>query len=261
MIDLDKLKEALGDKASEFNFDDVKLMSNEDFTTLIDGYKGEIEATKEKSQKIGKEILLKELKADLGFEYEQRKNPENLKKAYIEKFGKPEPTDKTDFEERFRLQGEKYESDLKESNQRFEDLKATYKKESDNKTIHEALTSSFAEFDGKTHYKTKDLVALAKANGDFVVVDGKVYQSNDGEPMKNDLMQPITTEYFAKEMMLEDGYIKKSEGGRVIGDETKGGKYTMEEFMAAAQANGENTLGIEFDQKVNDAQKAGIIEG
>ena len=236
-------------------------MSNEDFNTLIDGYKGEIEATKEKSQKIGKEILLKELKSELGFDYEQRKNPENLKKAYIEKFGKPEPTDKTDFEERFRLQGEKYESDLKESNQRFEDLKSTYKKESDNKTIHEALTSSFAEFDGKTHYKTKDLVALAKANGDFVVMDGKVYQSNDGEPMKNDLMQPITTEYFAKEMMLEDGYIKKSEGGRVIGDETKGGKYTMEEFMAAAQANGENTLGIEFDQKVNDAQKAGIIEG
>ena len=256
MLDINKLKEALGDKASEFNFDDVKLMSNEDFTTLIDGYKEEIEATKEKSQKIGKEILLKELKADLGLEYEQRKNPENLKKAIIEKFGKSEESNQ-DIEE---LQN-KFTTQLEAKEKEIESIKSSYKAESDNKTIIDSLRSSFKSFEDKTNYKVDDLVTIAKAKGEFTVVDGKVFQSINGEPIKNDLYQPITIDKFAKEMMLEDGYIKKSEGGRVIGDETKGGKYTMEEFMAAAQANGENTLGIEFDQKVNDAQKAGIIEG
>jgi hypothetical protein len=259
-LDLDKLKEVLGDKASEFNFDDLQIMPKNDFELLVNNYKNEVETTKTKSNKIGREEILKELKNDIGLDYDQRKNPENLKKAYIEKFGAPEPSDNSDLEERFRLQGEKYALDLKESNDRFETLQSTHKKESDNKLIHEALTTSFAEFDGKTHYKTKDLVSLAKANGDFMVVNGDVFQSQDGEPKKNKLLQAITTESFAKEMMLEDGYIKKAEGGRVIGDETKGGKYSMEEFIASQEAQGVSALSLQFDENMSAAQKDGTLE-
>ena len=80
---LDKLKKALEGK--EIDFDVNALQS--DLDTLKQGYNDEIESVKAKSQKIGQEILLKELKNDLGFDYEQRKNPENLKKAYADKFG------------------------------------------------------------------------------------------------------------------------------------------------------------------------------
>jgi hypothetical protein len=163
---LDKLKEALGEKASEFNFDDFQIMPKSDFNTLVDGYKSEIEATKDKSQKIGKEILLKELKNELGFEYEQRKNPENLKKAYVEKFGKSDEVDAdyTALETKFNSYREEKESEI-------ESIKSTYKAESDNKIILDTLRSNFANFEGKTNYKTDDLVTIAKAKGEFSVID------------------------------------------------------------------------------------------
>ena len=88
MLDINKLKEALGDKASEFDFEGVKIMTNSEFDGLVDTYKAEIESTKEKSQKIGQEILLKSLKEDIGLDYEGRKDPEKLKKAYRKVFSK-----------------------------------------------------------------------------------------------------------------------------------------------------------------------------
>jgi hypothetical protein len=251
---LDKLKEALGEKASEFNFDDFQIMPKSDFNTLVDGYKSEIEATKDKSQKIGKEILLKELKNELGFEYEQRKNPENLKKAYVEKFGKSDEVDAdyTALETKFNSYREEKESEI-------ESIKSTYKAESDNKIILDTLRSNFENFEGKTNYKTDDLVTIAKAKGEFSVIDGKVYQSKDGEVIKNDLLQGVTSDAFVDSMM-KDGYIKKAEGGRVIGDETKGGKYSMDEFIASQEAQGVNVNGQEFAENMDAAMKNGTLD-
>lgn len=251
---IDKLKEALGDKAKDFDFDAFQIMPKSDFNTLVEGYKGEIESTKEKSQKIGKEILLKELKSELGFEYDQRKNPENLKKAYIEKFGKQEGVseDYTALENKFNTYREDKEGEI-------ESIKSTYKAESDGKVILESLRSGFAEFDGKTNYKVEDLVTIARAKGEFSVIDGKVYQSKDGEVLKNDLLQGVTSKAFVSNMM-QDGYIKKVEGGRVIGDETKGGKYSMDEYIASAEAQGINTNGLEFAEKMVEDQKNGVLD-
>ncbi len=263
-MSLEKLKIALEGKELDFNLEDLNIMPKADFELLVNNYKTEIEDTKSKSeksgQKVGQEILLKELKEELGFEYEQRKNPENLKKAYIEKFGAPKESNNDELEARFKLQGEQYKTDLQTSNDRYDTLQATHKTESDNKTIHEALTASFAGYDGKTNYKTKDLVTLARSNGEFTVVDGKVFQSKDGEPMKNELLQGITSDAFAKEMMLEGDYIKKTEGGRIMGDETKGGKYSMDEFIASQESQGVNTNGLQFAENMAAAQKAGTLE-
>ena len=245
---LDKLKKALEGVELDFNIDDFQIMPKSDFNTLVDGYKGEIESTKEKSQKIGKEILLKELKADLGFEYDQRKNPENLKKAYVDKFGKSDDVneDYTALENKFNTYREEKESEI-------DTIKSGYKKESDNKVILDTLRSNFAQFEGKTNYKTDDLVTIAKAKGEFSVIDGKVFQSKDGEPLKNDLLQGVTSDAFVNS-------IKKAEGGKVLGDETKGGKYSMDEFIASQEAQGVNTNGLEFAENMAAAQKSGQLE-
>lgn len=262
-MSLEKIKKALEGVETDFNLDDFQIMPKEDFTTMVEGYKQEIEDTKSKSeksgQKVGKEMLLKELKDDLGLEYEQRKNPENLKKAYIAKFGAPE-TDNKYAEEQIKLLNEKYQKELLESNEKYEALQSAHKQEADNKLIHESLTASFAEYDGKTNYKTNDLVTLAKAKAEFTVVDGKVYQSKDGEPLKNDLLQAINTDAFSKDMMLQNDYIKKAEGGRVIGDETKGGKYTMEEWIASQEAQGININSQKFSENMNEAIAEGKVE-
>ena len=252
---LDKLKQALEGKELDFNLEDLHIMPKSDFNTLIDGYKGEIESTKEKSQKIGQEILLKELKNDLGFDYEQRKNPENLKKAYIDKFGKPEQLGNEDVE---ALQA-KFTKELETKEKEINNIKSTYKKESDNKIILESLRSNFSQFEGKTNYKVDDLVTIARSKGEFTVIDDKVFQSKDGEPIKNDMYQTVSSDAFVNTMML-DGYIKKAEGGRVIGNETKGGKYSMDEFIASQEAQGVNTNGIEFAENMAAAQKDGTLE-
>lgn len=264
---IEELKKALEGVEVDFNLDDFKILSNEDFTSMVEGYKGDIDEAKvkgEKSgQKVGQEILLKELKDELGFEYDQRKNPENLKKAYIEKFGKPEPLKdgNKDLEEQFKLQGDQYAKDLKERDDKYESLKLSHKRESDNKAIKEALTTSFSSFGDKTDYKVNDLVKLAVLENEFIVDDdGNVFQSIDGEAVKNDIHQKITHEAFSKTMMLDGDYIKKSEGGRVIGDETRGGKYTIETYVAAAESRGENVNGIDFAEKMEVDQKNGLIE-
>ena len=256
---IEELKKAIEEKELDINLDDYQIMSKEDFTTMVEGYKGEIESTKSKSSKIGQEILLKELKKDIGLEYDNRKDPEALKKAYLEKFGKPE-SDNEDFEERFKLQGEKYTKELQDSNDRFETLKNSHKAESDNKTILESLRGEFSKFEDKTNYKTDDLVTIALSKNEFSVIDGKVFKSKDGEIIKDNLFQTVGPESFANSMM-QDGYIKAVEGGRIVGDETKGGKYTMEQFIAAAESGGENINSLAFSEKLEGAVKSGIIEG
>jgi len=255
MLDLNKLKEALGDKADDFNFDDLHIMPKTDFDSLVTNYKEEIEDVKGRSQKIGQEILLKELKNELGFEYEQRKNPENLKKAYVEKFGKSEESNQ-DLES---LQS-KFSQELEAKEKEIESIKATYKAESDNKAITESLRSSFKSFEDKTNYKLEDLVTIAKSKSDFTVIDGKVFQAENGEVKKNDLLQGISSDSFVSSMMQNDGYIKKAEGGRIIGDETKGGKYSMDEFIASQTAQGVNVNSIEFAENQKAAIDSGSLE-
>lgn len=254
-MSLEKLKKALEGQELDFKLDDFNIMPKEDFNTLIEGYKTTIEETKDKSSKIGQEILLKELKKDIGLDYERRKDPEALKKAYIEKFGAPEPTDNEDVK---ALQ-EKFSKELADRDSKYDSLVESHKRESDIKSIREALTNQFSSYKDKTNYKTEDLVTIALSNNEFSVVDGKVFQSKDGEPIKNDLLQGITPEAFAKNMMQGD-YIKKAEGGRMSGDKTEGGKYTMEEFIAAQEAQGVNINGSEFTNNMNDAVKSGTLE-
>ena len=199
---LDKLKKALEGK--EIDFDINALQS--DIDTLKKGYNEEIESTKVKSQKIGQEILLKELKSDLGFEYEQRKNPENLKKAYAEKFGlKDAPAN--------------------------EDI--------------EAITNQFTK---QLEEKDKQINSI------------KVFQLKDGEIVKNELRQNVTSDAFASSMMLDNNYIKKAEGGRLIGDETKGGKYSMDEFIASQEAQGVNVNSQEFAVNMDSAMSSGTLD-
>ena len=249
---LDKLKKALEGK--EIDFDVNALQS--DLDTLKQGYNDEIESVKAKSQKIGQEILLKELKNDLGFDYEQRKNPENLKKAYADKFGVKDAPASEDIEALTSQFTKQLEAKDKEINS----IKDTYKKESDNKLILESLKNSFSEFEGKTNYAINDLVTIAQSKGEFSVVDGKVFQSKDGEILKNDLLQGVTSDAFASSMMLDNNYIKKAEGGRVIGDETKGGKYSMDEFIASQEAQGVNVNSQEFAVNMDNAISSDTLQ-
>jgi len=249
---LDKLKKALEGK--EIDFDVNALQS--DLDTLKQGYNDEIESVKVKSQKIGQEILLKELKNDLGFDYEQRKNPENLKKAYADKFGLKDAPASEDIDALTNQFTKQLEAKDKEINS----IKDTYKKESDNKLILDSLKNSFSEFEGKTNYAINDLVTIAQSKGEFSVIDGKVFQSKDGEVLKNDLLQGVTSDAFASSMMLDNNYIKKAEGGRVIGDETKGGKYSMDEFIASQEAQGVNVNSQEFAVNMDNAISSDTLQ-
>lgn len=255
-MSLEKLKKALEEIEIDFDLDSLKIMEQSEFDSMVEAYKGEIEDTKLKSQKIGQEILLKELKNDIGLDYEGRKDPENLKKAYIAKFGQQPESPNEDIE---ALRAT-YTKQLEAKDSEMESIKSSFKKEADDRVIKQSLISSFSQFEGKTHYKAEDLVALALNKGEFSVVDGKVFQSKDGEVIKNDLLQGTTVDSFAKSMMADGGYIKKATGGKVLGDETKGGKYSLDEFYASQEAQGISINSEQAAKNLNDAITAGKIE-
>ena len=251
----EKLKQALEGLELDFNLDDLHIMPKADFTTLVDGYKAEAEDIKAKSQKIGQEILLKELKEDIGLDYEGRKDPAKLKEAYIAKFGAVDDS----AEEQISALQSKYTSELEAKNEEINNIKSTYQAESDNKTIDEQLRKSFSSFAGKTAYSTEDLITIAKAKGNFSVVDGNVFQSKDGEVVKNDLLSPITSDSFV-DTMMKGGYISEVKGGKILGDETKGGKYSLEEFISSQTSQGISEHGMEFAENLATAQKNGTVE-
>ena len=254
-MSLKKLKKALEGVEIDFDLDSLKIMEQSEFDSMVEAYKGEIEDAKIKSEKIGQEILIKELKNDIGLDYEGRNDPENLKKAYIEKFGKPEGVN-----EDIEALRATYTKQLEAKDSEMESIKSSFKKEADDRVIKQSLMSTFSQFEGKTHYKPEDLVALALNKGEFTVVDGKVFQSKDGEVIKNDLLQGTTVDSFAKSMMTDGGYIKKATGGKVVGDETKGGKYSLDEFYASQEAQGININSEQAAKNLNDAISAGKIE-
>ena len=255
-MSVDKLKQALEGLELDFNLDDLHIMPKADFNYFGRWvYKAEAEEIKVKSQKIGQELLLKELKEDLGLDYESRKNPEKLKEAYKEKFGASTDDSAAEIS---ALQN-KFTKELELKNEEINSIKSTYQAESDNKTIDEHLRKSFSTFDGKTAYSTEDLITIAKAKGNFKVVDGNVYQAKDGEVVKNDLLSPVTSDSFVDSMM-KGGYISEVKGGKILGDETKGGKYSLEEFIAAQAAQGINENGMEFANNLATAQANGTIE-
>jgi hypothetical protein len=254
-MSIEKLKKALEGVEIDFSLDDLQIMPKSDFNSMIEGYKTEIEDTKVKSQKIGQEILLKELKNDIGLDFEGRKDPENLKKAYIEKFGKPESRD-----EDIEALRNTFSKEMEAKNLEIESIRSSFKKESDDKIILASLKDSFDSFSDKTHYSADDLVTIAKSKGEFTVVDGKVFQSKDGEVVKNELLQGISVDSFASSMMKDGGYIKKVTGGKVLGDETKGGKYSLEEFYASQESQGISVNSEQAAENLNQAIINGKIE-
>lgn len=250
---LDKIKKALEGQELDFNLDDLHVMPKNDYTSLIEGHKNELEDVKSKSQKIGQEILLKELKNDIGLDYEQRKNPENLKKAFIDKFGKSDDADIAQLQSNF-------DKLLSEKDNEIQSIKDGYKRDSDNRSIKESLIKEFSKFADKTNYKVEDLVVIAQNKNEFGVFDGNVLLSKDGEPIKNETYQTLNAERFVSNMMKDEGYIKPVEGGKIIGDKTKGGKYTMEEFISSQEAQGVNSNSLEFSKNLESAVSDGNIE-
>ena len=88
----------------------------------------------------------------------------------------------------------------------------------------------------------------------------KYFSLKDGEIVKNELRQNVTSDAFASSMMLDNNYIKKAEGGRIIGDETKGGKYSMDEFIASQEAQGVNVNSQEFAVNMDSAMSSGTLD-
>ena len=74
------------------------------------------------------------------------------------------------------------------------------------------------------------------------------------------MIKGVTSDAFASSMMLDNNYIKKAEGGRVIGDETKGGKYSMDEFIASQEAQGVNVNSQEFAVNMDNAISSDTLQ-
>jgi len=239
-------------------FDGYKVMSNEDFDTLKTNLSTETEGLKEKyqleGQKVGKEILLKELKKQLNLEYEGRKSPENFVNAINEKFA--------------NANSEEYAAKIKEVNaskqtlqEEFEAFKVEVKNQEEKRFVNDSLSKEFNQYNGKTSIDINDLMTLYKSKNS-VKFDGeslKIYQGD--QLLKDDTLQPVSVSESVKSF-VEGSYLSNptAKGGRGEGDSTEPtGKMSHERFEERLKKQGLSPNSSEFMTEINNAYKSGLI--
>ena len=248
-VELDALQSA---------FEGFKVIPANDFDQMKSNFQSELDDSKEKYQAegrtTGRELALKEIKNELGLEYEGRKNTVNLINAINEKFANAGS-------EEFGTKLTEITKQKDAIEKEFEGYKTQIKEESDSRFVNSALSKALAEYEGKTTLKGEDLLTLYTSRNTVKKGDSGllIYQGN--EIVKNETMQPLSVQDSIKNF-VEGGYLKPTgaKGGKGLGDEAPAGKMSFERFEQSLVDQGYNRGSQEFNEQVNQATSNGTVE-
>lgn len=200
------------------------------------------------------EIAIKNARKDLGLSFEG-KTMENLLKAHrghVEEEAKIEPNKKYDM-----LKGdfETLQKKNAEWEEKYTNLEASVKKESQRRKVNSALTSEIPT--DQVELSVQDLMAIANSRYEFGFEDGEFRVSQGGQVMKNpDNLNPLTAKEFMKDFLKP--YYKKVEGGRggnKPGDPAPG---TLEAFEREMDAKGVSRE--EFNEILKERIEKGTLK-
>jgi len=249
-IELDALQDA---------FKGYKVMSNEDFDTFKKNTEVNTEELKDKYQaegrKVGKELLLKELKDDFGLTYEGRKSKDNLINAITEKFA---TSSSEEYASKLKELSSKYEAKENE----FESFKSEILEKENKRFVSDTLKSEFDQYKGKTSLDTNDLITLFTAKNN-VKYNGESINIYDGESIvKDEMMNPLTVQTAIKSF-VEGSYLvdQKPQGGRGQGDSSGfNSKMTVEQYSDKLVKEGISAGSQQHSESIVQAIESGMIQ-
>jgi hypothetical protein len=241
-------------------FEGFTVMSNDDLTSLKNNMTKDSEEVREKYQsegrKVGKELLLKELKESFNLDYEGRKSKDNFINAINEKFSKAT-------NEEYSAKINELSKALETKAGELESFKSEIKTQENKRLVSDALTKEFNQYNGKTAIPVDDLITLYTAKNS-VKYDGESIKIFNGDQVvKDDVLNPVTIQSSIKDF-VEGSYLveQKPTGGRGEGDSKGSGsaKTTAEKYSDNLVKQGIALGSAEHSQKMMDAVAQNIIE-
>ncbi len=210
-----------------------------------------IKNIRDEANNAGREMLIKETRNNLGYEFDG-KTMDNLLKAHADKILKDagtEPDAKIQEQavDITKLQG--VNADLQETINGL-NLASTQK---DSKLKNESDILSSIE--GELILPKMDIMTLFLTRYEVGMEDGKQVLKQGGAVLKNDLREPLTIQDIMPKFL--EPYIKPVEGGAGGGDSTGGGKEgTLEAFVkemeTAGKPQGSEEFNLEMSKRVTD---------
>jgi hypothetical protein len=126
---------------------------------------------------------------------------------------------------------------------------------------HKLERTLFSSIKDESNYSipADDLVALYKMKTNIGIEEGShVLYEPSGDILKNDLREPISVEAHFSE--FTKSYLKNPTGGTGGADETPVGKRSLSEYTNELVAEGLQPNSSEFNARVQEALKSGLVE-
>lgn len=246
---------------------DETVYSEDDFTTLKTNHTTELKDKEIYSQRVGRELMLKEMKDTVGLEYEGRKDPSKFIEAFkiklTKELGEPDVKVKsleTDLE---KVRGEytTLQDKFKDKDTEIESIKLDFKKKEDVGTINKSLNSAYKEKKDLFKYASDDTIDLYLLQNSVKVVEGVVIPIDEnGEPRKNKLASTESLENHFFAWAEKTDKFKKPDGGR--GDDFKGvnGVMSTSDFTKAMKSKGIEAGSSEFQRELQKQMKEGTVK-
>ena len=240
---------------TEENLDRYRSNLKEEFSNLS-------EESRKSAEQAGFEIALKRVKEIADVDFEGRKDPEKLLAALEKKYTQlagVEPEQKLkealNDNEKLRVAVDQLTSEKEEANKKLEDVILGFQKKENEKLMSDMIMSAIPD-EGLVISKT-DVMGLFNSTYDKELVEGKIiYKSKNGDIIKNDIADPLTTEEIVSQFSSK--YIKKPEGGRGGSDSGSAAKKDLDSFRKEMAEKGIG-MGEEMNKIMNQRLKDGSL--
>lgn len=244
----------------------VKVFKSDDYNTLLDNHSKELENKQTYSNQVGREEILKELKNNLGLEYEGRKDPNKLIEA-IKAMKAEEAGIKPDEQlaeslkkvEAYEKAIADKETSLKEWEGKYNGLVEEYTKKESNQFINGSLSKEFEKYSDKAILPKEDIVTLYRAKRGLKKEENNIHLvDSNGEIIKDELRNPLSLADDFGQFM--SNYVKKPRGGRGEGDKAEGGKMTLDRWEKSYKQSNPTAGSSEMNRAMSQAIQDKIIE-
>jgi len=211
----------------------------------------------EEQKTAGVEMAVKSARKELGLEFEGKTLP-NLIKAVTHKVESEATLEPDKKVQQYKADVESLKGQLESISLERDSFKGQISEIQSNHKLERSLYSNIKD-ESNYSIPADDLVALYKMKTNIGIEEGShvLYEPN-GDIMKNDLREPISVESHFSE--FTKSYLKNPSGGSGGRDETPVGKRSLNEYANELMKEGLQPNSPEWNAKVSEAVKSGLID-
>jgi hypothetical protein len=211
----------------------------------------------EEQKTAGVEMAVKSARNELGLDFEGKTIP-NLIKAVTHKVESEATLEPDKKVQQYKADVDSLKSQLESVSLERDSFKGQISEIQSNHKLERSLYSNIKD-ESNYSIPADDLVALYKMKTNIGIEEGShvLYEPN-GDIMKNDLREPISVESHFSE--FTKSYLKNPTGGSGGADETPVGKRSLNEYANDLIAEGLQPNSADWNARVSEAVKSGLVD-